>query len=117
MSSSSTNPVQNKVVYNALAGKVDTKTGKGLSTNDFTDTLLAKLNGLSNYTHPTFTAHSSGIYKITINSNGHVSAATAVTSDDIKSLLGFDIQLVSSAPSSVSVETYCMVIDEIETMA
>lgn len=30
----------------ALAGKVDTEEGKGLSTNDFTDTLLEKLNGI-----------------------------------------------------------------------
>ena len=31
----------------ALAGKVDTVTGKGLSTNDFTGTLLTKLNGIA----------------------------------------------------------------------
>ena len=31
----------------ALAGKVDTVTGKGLSTNDFTDLLLTKLNGIA----------------------------------------------------------------------
>lgn len=30
----------------ALAGKVDTEEGKGLSENDFTDTLLEKLNGI-----------------------------------------------------------------------
>ena len=30
----------------ALAGKVDTEEGKGLSANDFTDTLLEKLNGI-----------------------------------------------------------------------
>ena len=33
----------------AIAGKVDKVTGKGLSTNDFTNELLTKLNGLSNY--------------------------------------------------------------------
>ncbi|GAB6169702.1 hypothetical protein JCM1393_21620 [Clostridium carnis] len=41
---------------NALAGKVDKVTGKGLSTEDFTSALLAKLNGIAaganNYTHP-----------------------------------------------------------------
>ena len=31
----------------ALAGKVDTVAGKGLSANDFTDTLLTKLNGIA----------------------------------------------------------------------
>lgn len=36
LSSSSTNPVQNRVVTTALANKVTKETGKGLSTNDFT---------------------------------------------------------------------------------
>ncbi|MBS4958690.1 MULTISPECIES: hypothetical protein [Clostridium] len=43
-------------ITNSLATKVDKITGKGLSTNDFTDILLNKLNGIAtganNYTHP-----------------------------------------------------------------
>ena len=35
-----------------IAAKVDKVEGKGLSANDFTDALLAKLNSLSNYTLP-----------------------------------------------------------------
>lgn len=46
LSSSSTNPVQNAVITTALADKVDTENGKGLSTNDFTDTLKTKLDGI-----------------------------------------------------------------------
>ncbi len=49
LSSTSTNPVQNKVVNAAIEGKVDKETGKGLSTNDFTtdnkntlDTIVSK---------------------------------------------------------------------------
>ena len=42
--------------YLELGGKVDKVTGKGLSTNDFTDALETKLNGIeesaNNYTHP-----------------------------------------------------------------
>ena len=38
------------------------------------------------YTHPTFTAKSAGLYKITVNGEGHVSAATAVSKDDITAL-------------------------------
>lgn len=49
-----------------------------------------KLNGIAtnanNYTHPTYTSRSSGLYKITVNSMGHVSAATAVTKSDLTSL-------------------------------
>ena len=43
----------------------------------FTDTV---------YTHPTYTAKSSGLYKITVNNLGHVSAATAVAKADITGL-------------------------------
>lgn len=40
----------------------------------------------SAYTHPTYTAKSSGLYKVTVDSTGHVSAATAVTKADITAL-------------------------------
>lgn len=45
MSSSSTNPVQNKVVNTALGNKVDKVNGKGLSTNDYTIAEKTKLAG------------------------------------------------------------------------
>lgn len=38
------------------------------------------------YTHPTYTSKSSGLYKITVDSTGHVSAATAVQKSDITAL-------------------------------
>ena len=38
------------------------------------------------YTHPSHTAKSSGLYKITVDSLGHVSAATAVAKSDITGL-------------------------------
>ena len=41
LSTTSTNAIQNKVVTNALNNKVDKVEGKGLSTNDLTDTLKA----------------------------------------------------------------------------
>ena len=46
----------------------------------------AKLDGLNNYTHPSFTAHGSGLYKIAVDENGHVTAAEAVTKGDITNL-------------------------------
>lgn len=42
--------------------------------------------GANNYTHPTHTAKSSGLYKVTVDSSGHVSAATAVDKSDITAL-------------------------------
>ena len=62
------------------------ESGKGLSTNDFTTTLKNKLDGLSNYTHPSYTAKASGLYKITVDVTGHVSAVTAVKKTDITNL-------------------------------
>ena len=49
-----------------------------------------KLNGIASganaYTHPTYSTKSSGLYKVTVDSTGHISAATAVTKSDITAL-------------------------------
>ena len=49
-----------------------------------------KLDGIAenanNYTHPGYTAQASGLYKVTVDGTGHVSAATAVTKSDITAL-------------------------------
>jgi hypothetical protein len=42
--------------------------------------------GANKYTHPTYTSYSSGLYKVTVNSTGHVSAATTVAKSDITAL-------------------------------
>lgn len=47
LSTTSTNPVQNKVINTALANKVDKVSGKGLSTNDFTTAEKTKLAGIA----------------------------------------------------------------------
>lgn len=47
LSSTSENPVQNKVINGALEDKVDKVTGKVLSSNDFTDALKNKLDGIA----------------------------------------------------------------------
>lgn len=81
MSSTSENPVQNKVVYTALAGKVDTETGKGLSSNDYTDTEKTKLSGIeanaNNYTLPAATTSALGGVKVganlAVDANGEIS--------------------------------------------
>ncbi|UYO61794.1 hypothetical protein LNN31_13515 [Acetobacterium wieringae] len=56
----------------------------------FTAALLAKLNGIAaganNYTHPGYTGKASGLYKVTVDALGHVSAATAVAKADITAL-------------------------------
>ena len=50
----------------------------------------AKLDGIeagaNDYTHPTYTPRTSGLYKITVDSQGHVSSVTAVAKADITAL-------------------------------
>lgn len=78
--------VQDKVNDN----KVDKVSGKGLSTNDYTTTEKNKLSGIEDgankYTHPIYNARVSGLYKITVDSTGHVSDVSEVTKDDITGL-------------------------------
>lgn len=73
-----------------LSGKVDKVAGKGLSTNDYTTAEKTKLAGIATgankYVHPSHTAATSGLYKITVDALGHVTAVTAVTKNDITSL-------------------------------
>ena len=70
--------------------KVDKVSGKGLSTNDYTTEEKNKLKAIAaeanKYVHPTYTEHSSGLYKITVDATGHVSSVTLVTKDDITAL-------------------------------
>jgi len=95
-----------------LSNYVTKETGKGLSTNDYTDDEKTKLSNISEgatkvassttngnividgtetkvYEHPTYTAYDSGFYKVTVDSLGHVTAATAVTTSDINPLIPY----------------------------
>lgn len=63
-----------------LNGKVDKVVGKTLSSNDFTNELKTKLEGLSNYTHPSGDGSKHVPANGTTN-NGKVLMATAVAGD------------------------------------
>lgn len=54
LSSTSTNPVQNKIVTNKLNTKVDKISGKGLSTNDYTTTDKNLVGTISNKADKTY---------------------------------------------------------------
>lgn len=73
-----------------LSGYVQKETGKGLSTNDYTTDEKTKLAGIADgankYVHPTHTAAASGLYKVTVDALGHVTATTMVTKNDITAL-------------------------------
>lgn len=74
----------------ALGNKVDKVSGKGLSTNDYTTAEKTKLSGIetnaNKYVHPTHTAKTSGLYKVTVDGSGHVSGTAAVAKSDITGL-------------------------------
>lgn len=67
-----------------------------------------KLDGVATqankYTHPSYTAKSSGLYKVTVDATGHVSAATAVAKADITGLgiPGSDTNTTYSAGTNMS---------------
>lgn len=72
----------------------DSNTTYGVATSSSNGLMSAsdksKLDGIAaganKYTHPAYTAKSSGLYKVTVDGTGHVSAATAVTKADITAL-------------------------------
>ena len=63
-----------------LPKKVDAQEGYGLSKNDFTDALLSKLNGIEDnanlYVHPKSGIVAGTYRSVTVDENGHITAAT-----------------------------------------
>lgn len=81
------------------------ETGKGLSSNDYTSAEKTKLSGIAEgankYVHPSYTAQKSGLYKVTVDAFGHVSATTAVAKADITGL-GIPAQDTTYADATTS---------------
>ncbi len=79
--------------------------GKGLSSNDYTSAEKTKLSGIAEgankYVHPSYTAQKSGLYKVTVDASGHVSATTAVAKADITGL-GIPAQDTTYADATTS---------------
>ena len=58
----------------------------GLMSSEDKTKLDGIATGANKYVHPSYTAKTSGLYKITVDASGHVSAATAVAKTDITAL-------------------------------
>lgn len=71
-------------------------------------TKLAGIEANANkYTHPTYTAHASGLYKITVDTTGHISAATGVAASDVLGAIGTKlVKNVTQKSSGVATITY-----------
>jgi len=65
------------------------------SDAEFTDTI---------YTHPTFTEHTIGLYKIVVNNEGHVTSVTPVAKTDITDL-GIPGEVVMTAEQFAATQT------------
>ena len=81
------------------------ETGKGLSSNDYTSAEKTKLSGIAEgankYVHPSYKEQKSGLYKVTVDASGHVSATTAVAKADITGL-GIPAQDTTYADATTS---------------
>lgn len=70
---------------NTTYGVVST-TSAGLMSAADKKKLDGVADGANKYVHPSYTAQTSGLYKITVDATGHVSAVTAVAKGDITAL-------------------------------
>ena len=91
LSNISTNPVQNKVITEALNNKVNKESGKGLSSNDFTDEDKEKLNSFHTHSNKTildsYTKTQSVLLEEVNNathSHNNKETLDIITDDDIK---------------------------------
>jgi hypothetical protein len=73
-------------IKNLLAGKVDKVEGSSLMLDTDKTKLDGIAEGANNYTHPSYTSHTSDLYKVTVDASGHVSDATKVVKSDITGL-------------------------------
>ena len=115
LSDTSENPVQNKIVKTALDSKVNSVVNMGLSSNDFTNTLKTKLDGIAesanNYTLPTASTIVKGGIKvdgtsITVDENGVASASASggdgLTEEYIYAICNDGITTLGSKSTTIS---------------
>ena len=75
-----------KSAIEAKPSAVATQSTNGLMSAADKTKLDGVTAGANKYTHPRYTARASGLYKVTVDGTGHVSAATAVAKSDITAL-------------------------------
>ena len=102
-STTSTNPVQNKIIStwkNTTEDNIHGALNLIAANKSKLDTIDDHAN---NYSHPTHTAAAEGLYKVTVDNLGHVSHTTAVTKEDITKLgISGSASTVDTAMSSTS---------------
>ena len=78
--------VPSNAVFTDTTYTVATQSKDGLFSSEDKTKLDGIAKNANNYTHPSYTNRSSGLYKIVVDATGHVSAVTAVSKSDITAL-------------------------------
>ena len=89
-------PAQDTTYNNA------TTSADGLMSSEDKTKLNGIASGANKYTHPSFPAKASGLYKITVNNQGHVTATASVTASDITALIGQGLTVYAGWGSTVA---------------
>ena len=97
----------NGIVYTAAEKTKLSGIANGATKVESSSNGKIKINGTDTtvYSHPTHTATSSGLYKITVDSTGHVSATTAVAKGDIPALDYSKVSISRNLTSGTKVGT------------
>lgn len=103
LSATSTNPVQNKVVKDALDKKVSVEEGKGLSSNDYTDTEKTKLGNIDDSLLGVTADQIGKVKDVTVNGTSvlNASGVAAITSPS----LGVTYTSVTTSDSAWTTQT------------
>lgn len=103
ISGSSTNAIQNKAVYDALANKVDKASGKQLSTNDFTTAEKTKLSGIE--TGATNVTVDSSLSALSTNAIQNSAVYNALSNKADNSDVNSIIERLSANESNIETQT------------
>ncbi len=106
-----TNPVTGGAIFDALEGKVDAESGKGLSTNDYTSAEKQKLAGIAenanNYTHPaTHPASMIAAGTLAGQVKANATAAAALDTAQVRSIRAGTADLTPGESALASGEVY-----------
>lgn len=97
LSTTSTNPVQNKVINSALGNKVDKVDGKGLSTNDYTTAEKTKLSQIDDSLLGVTADQIGKVKDVKVNGTTVVDAVTGIASINISAITTNFVSVSSTA--------------------
>lgn len=107
--------VPSGAVFTDTTYSAATTTDAGLMSATDKTKLDGIATGANAYTHPTHTAATSGFYKVTIDSEGHVTAVTPVTQADITGLSIATNSVATTSANGLMSSTDKTILDNLKT--